>query len=76
MKKKMPDVGNSFPFQEDNDAPIIKCTEVDGFSRPLKPSSMQRINSFRSELTAPIHQLNGPNCILDGRDTFFERTVF
>lgn len=63
-------MGNLYTFQKDNDAPIIECTEVDGFSRPLNselPPSVQRINSFRSELTAPIYQPNGPIRMLDGR---------
>lgn len=50
-----------------NDAPI-KFTEVDGFSRPVElvsARSMQSINSFRSELTAPIYERQNANTIRD-----------
>lgn len=46
----------------DNDAPIIKITGADKFSRPMdfeSARSVQHTNSFQSGSTAPIRQHNG-----------------
>lgn len=69
-KRKMLNAWNLPMLQQNNDAPIMACTQVDEFSRPMEPTesarSMQHINSFQSKLTAPICQQNGT---IDERDT-------
>lgn len=68
--RKMSGAKNSPIFQRDIDAPVIKFTDVNGFSRPLESETDRSVHSFQSELTAPIYQDSGNIRTSNGHDTF------